>query len=310
MILFRALRSDEIPSLLTNGIIAQCNNCNEPPPNKPCCDITDNAHVQSGSRAIMKSRYISTTEDERVAAWYCSNTSGNPSASKSATYVELQETYDEKYMINTCQQENYGATARNRAKASCEVLVMDYIPPENIINVVRVRTISKYIYDALPDRYNKNRFDFKKLTGFAQGQEKYMLACIVWSKTDKNKNLRTDIFPDDFIPDNVTLEPVIRQSRKRSPVTNIEDDKFIGRKIQKMFDGKKYVGSVTRKNRNYYKIRYSDNDEEEMDSSEVRQHLLSSPYTKKIKQQKRPKSVSKSIRPTTARSVRPTSSSS
>lgn len=282
MRLFRALRTDEIPLLITNGIKARCNGCNEPPPNKQCCDITDNAHVQSGSRAIIKSRYISTTEDVEVAAWYCSNTSGNPSSSKSATFVELQESFDENYMIMTCQQETYGITAKNRAKASCEVLIMDYIPPENIINVLRVRTILKHIHDALPDEsYEKNGFYFQKLTGFAQQQEKYMLTWLVWSKNnDIELNIETEKFPDDFIPDDVTIEPIIRQSKKRSPTTNIENDELIGSKIQKIFDGKLYNGKVTRKNRQYYKVRYTDGDEEEMDRKEVTQHLVKNPKIK------------------------------
>jgi len=283
MRLFRALRSDEIPLLIKNGIEARCNDCNDdPPPNKHCCDITDNAHVQSGSRAIIKSRYISTTEDVGVAAWYCSNASGNPSSSKSATLVELHESYDENYMIKTCQQETYGTTAKNRAKASCEVLIMDYIPPENIIHVLRVRTILKHIYDALPDEsYEKNGFYFQKITGFAQQHEKYMLVWLVWSKNnDIEFDIETEKFPDDFIPDDVILEPIIRQSKKRSPTTNIENDELIGSKIQKIFDGKLYNGKITRKNRQYYKVRYTDGDEEEMDRKEVMQHLVKKPKIK------------------------------
>ena len=49
--LFRSVRPDELFELLENGIISHCNDC----PRDPCCKINDTQHINSGSKAKIKS---------------------------------------------------------------------------------------------------------------------------------------------------------------------------------------------------------------------------------------------------------------
>jgi len=190
MRLFRALRTDELSSLFSNGILSRCQNCDIIPPIPTCCNITDRQHVNSGSRANEKSRYISTSGEEDVVAWYCENDSGNPTSKKSATYIEIDEEYSDR-VIWTCLNEDYGATANNRAKASCEVLIKDYIPLENIKNIFRVKSISKFLFDLLPEMYNNEHgMEFKKIqTRKIQKTIKYLLVWKIWGENNDNDDM-------------------------------------------------------------------------------------------------------------------------
>jgi len=287
MQLFRALRSEELHSLLANGIKARCGDCpfergvhdllND------CCNISDAAHVQSGTKAEQKSRFISTTTNESVAAWYCCNSDGNPAftrTGKSATYVELKVSPNSHDVIITSNQTHYGATARNRSMASNEVLVVDFIPSSCIMAVFRVKMIPKYIYDALQkyggDYYNHRGRTYKTIHQKQEQQDKYMLVMHAWdSRYDIGFDIIQDSFADDFIPDDVHVEPVVlrkKQKRNGFPDDN-EKDRFIGKRIQKQFDGKMYSGTVVKRGREYYKIHYDDGDQEEMDAEEVEQYL-------------------------------------
>ena len=164
-----------------------------------CCKITDRQHVSSGSRAKTKSRYISVTTSEPVAAWWSSNTDGKPkynsNKAKSATYVEIDMEYEPNKIIDTCER-NYGATANNFAKASCEVLIMDDIKMEYITNIYRVKVIQKWEYDSLPNTYTKNGLFFKKLCNIIKGTKKYLLSL----KIPKiGFNMEFDNFPKDYL---------------------------------------------------------------------------------------------------------------
>ncbi|NDB83241.1 MAG: hypothetical protein EB127_11015 [Alphaproteobacteria bacterium] len=202
MKVFRALRTDELPNLLSEGITAQCDRCPEEE-YKPCCYITPGQHINSGSRAIQKSRYISTTESEQVAAWYCSNTSGNP-LDKSATYAEIEfddyyfEDMDD-YITKTCDN-RYGATADNRAKSSCEVLVKDFIPRHAIVGIYRVKIITKGLYDKITEPFTlsmgKRLYNVRTLYSKIQNKDKYMLVCRIWGRGDGEIDPYKDRFPD------------------------------------------------------------------------------------------------------------------
>lgn len=222
MRLYRSLRTDELYDLLKNGIIAQCKNCNcEYCTVDKCCEITDKAHINSGTKAKLKSRYISTSESEPVVAWWSANTSGNP-LEKSATYIEIDEEEqhdvdeEEKYIIKTCEK-NYGAMANNRARASCEVLIMDYIPVENIISIFRVKIITKREFDKIPTSYVHNGYEFKKIYNNIQNKDKYMLTMKIWSKYENiNFDINSGLFPDDYLPFNVSSTIISKPKNKRT----------------------------------------------------------------------------------------------
>lgn len=198
---YRSLRSDELKKLNNDkGLSAHCDNCKcKQCVLAECCKITDRQHVSSGSRAKTKSRYISVTTSEPVAAWWSSNTDGKPkynsNKAKSATYVEIDMEYEPNKIIDTCER-NYGATANNFAKASCEVLIMDDIKMEYITNIYRVKVIQKWEYDSLPNTYTKNGLFFKKLCNIIKGTKKYLLSL----KIPKiGFNMEFDNFPKDYL---------------------------------------------------------------------------------------------------------------
>jgi hypothetical protein len=201
MKLYRALRSNELSKLNKGlGLVAHCDNCKckECILDK-CCYINDRQHVSSGSKAKIKSRYISATAEESIAAWWCSNSDGNPKynskSAKSATYVELDIEYNPIKTIDTCERD-YGATANNFARASCEVLIMDDVKMENITNIYRVKQIHKWEYDSLPNAYTKNGLFFKKMCDTIKKTKKYLLSF----KIPKNNfNIEIDNFPKDYL---------------------------------------------------------------------------------------------------------------
>lgn len=272
------MRVDELSKLLTQGIVPPCARCPEKKTPPQCCDITEKQHVNSGSRAKVKSRFISTSENESVLAWYCANTSGNP-RNNSATYVEMEIIYDENNVSRTCER-NYGATANNRAKASCEVLIKDHIPVENILHVFRVKTIPKGIYDKLPNTiYEKNGTEFKKIFGHAQQKDKYMISAKVWSKNNTTQfNLISGQFPEDYFPEGMKTSAIaVKKNRtmKRTMTSIIQNDDLVGKRIRKKFDdGNMYDGIVTKLGREYYKINYDDGDSEDMTREEVIGYLI------------------------------------
>jgi len=282
--LFRGLRTDELSTLLSEGIKARCDpeNC----PHDPCCHVSHGAHIQSGTNARVKSRYISTSIDESTVAWYCCNNEGKPAYTprgKSATYAEIEENYEPDYMVITWLQ-NYGATARNRALASGEVLVMDFIPKSSIVAVYRVQTIPKHVYDAL-QFYNDGKYEhqgryYHTLLGNAQQKDKYMLSMLAWHREyDIDYDIMHDEFPTDCLPYDMVIQNQPRrttQKRKRDAISEekITENKFIGKRIKKKFDGRYYYGRVVRQNREFYKIRYEDGDEEEMDEDEIQRYLV------------------------------------
>ena len=198
---FRALRSNELNKLNKNqGLTAHCDNCKcKECILEDCCKINDRQHVNSGSKAKIKSRYISATYEEHIAAWWSSNTDGKPKYSlttaKSATYVEIDMEYNPDKIIDTCEQD-YGATANNRAKSSCEVLIKDDIGMENITNIYRVKQILKKEFDSLPDTYTKNGLFFKKIHSNVQKKDKYMLSLKI---PEINFNIESDDFPIDYL---------------------------------------------------------------------------------------------------------------
>ena len=262
--LFRSVRSDELFGLLSQGIVAHCNHC----PIDPCCKVTDGQHINSGSKSKIKSRYISSTKREDIAAWWSANTSGNPTAHKSATYIEFEDIYDESHMIDSITR-NYGATANNRAKMSAEVLVLDHIPISKITNIYRVKKVDKSMFDKFGDDNGTrngppNSGTFRRIFSIVQGKPKYLLTWKIWSTNTADMD-GYDLVYNKF--------PVVDTGI--SEVDPSIHDSLIGQRIYKMFDDISYQGTVVGVIGKRYYIKYDDDDSEEMNKTEVETHLLS-----------------------------------
>jgi hypothetical protein len=306
--LFRSVRPDELFELLSMGIVAHCNHCpvdpnsgdKSPsydtkskatlPPWFSCCKINDRQHINSGSKSKIKSRYISATKSEDIAAWWSSNTSGNPTPNKSATYIEFDDVYDASHMIDTITR-NYGATANNRAKMSSEVLVLDRIPISNITNIYRVKEVKKSVFDTFDADDLLSRF--RRIFSVVQGKPKYLLTWNIWSKTENGSKTKHrseteyDLVYNRFPP----VGPKVGRSQtgrflgmipERSVGIDTEcsvldssiRDALIGQRIHKMFDDISYQGTVIGVIGNRYYVKYDDDDSEEMNKTEVETHLM------------------------------------
>lgn len=178
---YRALRTEEVYTY-SQGLYPPCRDCGSPHADA-CCSITHAAHITRGSTAKVKSRFISTTLDESIAAAWCANASGQPAdRGLSATYAVLDVPVDgiNSIEINdaTIPHIGLGATAANFAKSSKEVLVRDHIPPGQILQIWSARTISKGEYLALPPVFLHGTAIAKTLTGVKKGRPLYILCTL------------------------------------------------------------------------------------------------------------------------------------
>ena len=148
-LLFRALRPDELITLFEkNALLPPCNPC----PGKPCCEITATAHVNSGSRAKIKSSWISTTRNPGIAALWSSTTK-----TKEGYVVRLEGRHSSGVFavinhtgLNTydpVKDESIGVTARNAAQKSEEILIKDIIPATNVIGLCQATQVKKSEYE-------------------------------------------------------------------------------------------------------------------------------------------------------------------
>lgn len=151
--IYRALRTEEAFTLVNRGaLLPPCTPC---PEAGACCDITPNAHINSGSKAKVKSRWISTTQSVECAALWSSNRpSGSgevtrlPSdmkATSSGIFAKIKT--DGLVLIDPIELE-LGATAENNAMASSEILIKDKIPGENISQLFMSKQVNKSEWDA------------------------------------------------------------------------------------------------------------------------------------------------------------------
>ena len=156
--LYRALRRDELASLFyNNALLPPCSYC---PVNEvqPCCGITPTAHVNSGSRAKLKSRYISTTRDESIAALWSSvreTSDGNVirllGTGSSGLFAAINPTGLQTF--DPVEDPSIGITAKNAAIASQEILIPDIIPLQNIVALFESIQVTKDIYDSWPSSF-------------------------------------------------------------------------------------------------------------------------------------------------------------
>tara|TARA_B100001758_G_C18396328_1_gene606184 strand:+ start:961 stop:1869 length:909 start_codon:yes stop_codon:yes gene_type:complete len=152
-ILYRSLRPEEVFTLVNSGaLLPPCTPC---PEAGECCDITPGAHINSGSKANMKSSWISTTKSVVCAALWSSNRPSKdgeitrlPSdklAKSSGIFAEIIT--KDLEMIDPAVLD-LGVTAKNSAMASSETLIKNKIPMENISQLFMSQQVNKSEWEA------------------------------------------------------------------------------------------------------------------------------------------------------------------
>jgi len=148
-IVYRALRPDELFTLVSTGFLsAPCSRC----PYDVCCNISASAHVNSGSRANMKSRWISTTRSLNIASLWAARkgnamfTAEHAPGKASGIVAVIGLTSSLEYSDPT-KIEEIGVTAKNATIASQEILIKDRIPYKNIIGLYQVEQVNKPEYE-------------------------------------------------------------------------------------------------------------------------------------------------------------------
>jgi hypothetical protein len=147
-IVYRAVRPDELGTLIASGaLLPPCTNC----PGNECCNISAAAHVTSGSRAILKSRWISTTKSLSIAALWSARKgnaffstnieSGRSSGIIAAIHLHGLDSVDPTKLPDI------GVTGKNAAMASREILIKDKIPYSNIVGMYQAKSVTKAEYD-------------------------------------------------------------------------------------------------------------------------------------------------------------------
>ena len=158
---YRALRPDELSTLVENNQLRPPCRC-VPGPDEAavanhCCDISAGAHINSGSRAVVKSRWISTTRVPGIAALWASTRpsidgsvvrlDGNHS---SGLFVSISTEGLELNDPLTFPDGEIGVTALNAAKASREILIKDQLPYHSVVGLHQAQQVTKPVYDAHP----------------------------------------------------------------------------------------------------------------------------------------------------------------
>lgn len=146
IVLYRALRTDEL-NPTHQHLLPPCTPC---PEAGACCDISPQAHVRAGTKAKVKSRWISATKSQLRAALWASNTTahGTPTKLSSAHYVSFELNLDRNKVIDLTVPPkeltiNLKASALKSAQRSQEVLIKDRVNDRDLIglyHVVRIKT--------------------------------------------------------------------------------------------------------------------------------------------------------------------------
>lgn len=134
-ILFRAIRPEEYPAVITTGLL--------PPPGHDK-NKTINQHVTAGSKSKVKSRYISCSTSEGSSAAWAYNTS--KLYVKFMAHMDYQFDKDDvlirdevvplnKYSVKCVVP---GVLAQNAAKSSNEIVIKDWVKPDAILEVFYV----------------------------------------------------------------------------------------------------------------------------------------------------------------------------
>jgi hypothetical protein len=134
-ILFRAIRPEEYPAVITTGLL--------PPPGHDK-NKTINQHVTAGSKSKVKSRYISCSTSEGSSAAWAYNAS--KLYVKFMAHMDYQFDKDDvlirdevvplnKYSVKCVVP---GVLAQNAAKSSNEIVIKDWVKPDAILEVFYV----------------------------------------------------------------------------------------------------------------------------------------------------------------------------
>ena len=151
-LLYRALRADELGTYISTGmLLPPCNPC----PGQYCCDISPSQHVTSGSRAKLKSSWISTTTEPAIAALWSSarkNKEGSvvrlTGKFSSGLFAVINPAIPPALEIyNPVTDPNIGITGRNAAAASREILIKNRIPFSNIVGFCQCEQVSLKVYN-------------------------------------------------------------------------------------------------------------------------------------------------------------------
>jgi len=151
-IVYRALRSNENPQ--QHGLV---------PPAGSNPSLSAAAHIQAGSRATVKSTWVSTTRSIRTAAaWAAQNGYGR--VAKIKIPEEMPREYVHDLTTETGQADVFGdkkPLGLNFAKSSKEVVLKGGVPPAAVVAVYDVERISEKQYAGRSEidgaKYSKSR---------------------------------------------------------------------------------------------------------------------------------------------------------
>jgi len=141
--IYRALRRDELLYNINGELRPPCENCFSSNPD-PCCKKTIQQHVNSGSRSREKSKFISCTKQQKIAAlWSAVNkhkitgfvvraADEKTNKSLSSGVIAKIDTQDLKDHIINPLDYLTGKTAINNAKASSEIIFDGNIPAKAV----------------------------------------------------------------------------------------------------------------------------------------------------------------------------------
>ena len=162
--LYRSLRPNEIGQLIKyGGLVAHCYPCPPSGPPQTCCDIDVEAHIRAGTRAKVKSRYISLSGLLRKT---CDSTArprtapdafmddDAPTQRADGSYVKsgLAAVIDTRNLdlrlLKHYSELNLSGSGLTTAKASDEYIYPDTIPTNAIAGFLYVHRSTKAAMDA------------------------------------------------------------------------------------------------------------------------------------------------------------------
>ncbi|KVX22961.1 hypothetical protein WL02_05365 [Burkholderia ubonensis] len=146
-VLYRSLRRDE-RDVRTTGLL---------PPQDHDPSISALAHVQAGSRAEVKSAWVSATRSKKVAAAWAARSEGGQVAK--FTKPAGKETYDLTTPHDQALIFPNGGSGLNAAKGSQEVLIKGGVPAENITALWDARRVTVGEYNAASPSNTPNFVD-------------------------------------------------------------------------------------------------------------------------------------------------------
>ena len=166
--IYRALRRDELQNFFILGmLIPPCSSCFSFSNTEECCKKTIQQHINSGSRTKEKSKFISCTKKQKIAALWSAvkkDKSGMVARTINEKNPSLPSGVIAKIDTHKLQKESIidplgkdsndndyltGDTARNNAKASAEILINGNIPG-NAVELFISEEVTTPVYKEFP----------------------------------------------------------------------------------------------------------------------------------------------------------------